>query len=145
ALVFGWSGFFITHAHDGHLIHARAYALIPLALLTQNPLLVRFQFQWFFFLSLTLALMFYAGHTQLPLYVFYLLLGRALWWGIVHWIRVREWKQGVQPFLATLAAQLFSMGLAALVLLPLLQLSLHTAERAGGADYEFATSDSMPP
>ncbi|MBZ0258555.1 YfhO family protein, partial [bacterium] len=45
----------------------------------------------------------------------------------------------------TLFSLILSVLLAAIVLVPLAQLSQHTAGRAGGAAYEFAVSDSMPP
>lgn len=145
ALAYGWSGFFITHGHDGHLIHVQACAWLPLALYVQTTWRNGFRFHSLFLFSLSLAAQFYAGHTQIPLYVFYLLLLRAAWWG---WNEARD-KRNLRAFfpypLWTAAGLALAAGLAALVLLPLLELSGRTAGRAGGADYEFSTNDSLPP
>lgn len=144
AIVYAWSGFFITHAHDGHLIHARAYAWIPLALLAQGAG-TGFSLRRAAALGLCLAMMFYAGHTQIPLYIFYLLIARAVWQSAWRW-RSGETQGAVLAGAGTTAAGIaLSMGLSALVLWPLAHLSGLTAGRAGGADYAFATSDSMPP
>ena len=78
AVVYAWSGFLITHGHDGHLIHVRAYALIPLALYFQTCWRENDSFGRLFVFALVLAGMFYAGHTQIPLYIFYLLLARGV-------------------------------------------------------------------
>ncbi|MBI1388451.1 MAG: hypothetical protein GC154_08385 [bacterium] len=144
AAAYAWSGFLITHAHDGHLIHVRAYAWIPLVLLAQGRgsdwtprRLASF--------SLCLAMMFFAGHTQIPLYVFYLVLFRSAWLGFFRWRAERRVMSALQGPLWTAAGLAFSLALSAVVLIPLLQLSKHTAGRAGGADYAFATSDSLPP
>nr|HQH72769.1 hypothetical protein [bacterium] len=149
ALAYGWSGFFITHGHDGHLIHVQAYAWLPLALYFQTTWQTTgrggFRFRSLFLFALCLAVQFYAGHTQIPLYVFYLLLFRAAWWG---WNEARDARR-VRAFfpypLWTAAGLALAIGLAALVLFPLLELSGWTAGRAGGADYEFSTNDSLPP
>lgn len=145
ALVYVWSGFLITHAHDGHLIHARAYAWIPLALWCQTVWMHHNRGWAFWGMTGSLALMFYGGHTQIPLYVFYVLFARALWTSLGQWSAGASWKSVVAPSLKTLAALGAAVGLSLLVLLPLADLSLHTAGRAGGADYDFATNDSMPP
>ncbi|MEW6234059.1 MAG: hypothetical protein AB1656_01610 [Candidatus Omnitrophota bacterium] len=145
ALVYGWSGFFITHGSDGHLIHIRACAWLPLVL--------HFQTQWrekrtktsLVLFAFSLSAMFYGGHTQIPLYVFYLVLLRALWWGFGDWRASGRWRSILPHPIATAIGLAFSLGLGALVLFPLLQLSRHTAERAGGARYEFAVNDSLPP
>ncbi len=145
ALVYGWSGFMITHGYDGHLIHVRAYALLPLALYLQTGWLEGVRMKTFVLFAASLAGMFYAGHTQIPLYIFYLLLGRAVVWGVYRYRDTHSWRAFfLYPFW-TLAGQLLAIGLAALVLVPLAELSLETAGRSGGADYAFATSDSMPP
>jgi len=145
AAVYVWSGFFITHADGGHLIHLRACAFIPLALYAQTTWRNGITPLNFLFFSLTLSGMFYAGHTQIPLYVFYLLLGRAIGWSA--W----EWKSGkpIAVFfrypLWTTGGLMLSLFLSATVLLPLLELSRNTMSRAGGANYVFATNDSVPP
>jgi len=145
AVVYAWSGFLITHAHDGHLIHVRAYALIPFALYFQSLWRNGITWKRFVMFTASCALMFYAGHTQIPLYIFYLLVFRSFWWA---WNEFRSsgystkiWKYPAYTMLGLLAAIIVSLP----VLLPLYQLSQHTAGRAGGADYAFATSDSMPP
>ncbi|MDX9754002.1 MAG: hypothetical protein RBU29_08580 [bacterium] len=145
ALVWGWSGFLITHAHDGHLIHVRAYAFIPLVLYFQTKLLSRFTWGALGLMALCLAAMFYGGHTQIPLYLFYLVLFRALWWGGWKVRDERAWSAILRLPAQTGAALVLSLLLSALVLVPLAELSQHTAGRAGGAGYAFATSDSLPP
>ncbi len=145
AVLYAWSGFFITHAHDGHLIHVRAYALLPLALYFQTFFRQQFDLRIFFLFALSLAGMFYAGHTQIPLYVFYLLIFRACWWGGESYLKSRKWGEALRFPLRTCAGIGIALALSAAVLLPLYELSTKTAGRAGGADYEFATGDSMPP
>lgn len=148
ATVYAWSGFFITHAHDGHLIHARAYAFIPLALWAQSLIFtaqgVRVWAALAGFAS-ALAMMFFAGHTQLPLYIFYALLFRAAWHAVARASIMGQWRKAVLSVVYTGTGLALSMLTAMLVLLPLIELSRHTASRAGGADYAFAVSDSMPP
>ncbi|MBN2329729.1 MAG: YfhO family protein [Candidatus Omnitrophica bacterium] len=145
ALAYCGSGFFITHGHDGHLIHIRAYALLPLALYCQTAWRNDHSFRWLSLFSLSLAGLFYAGHTQIPLYAFYLLFFRALWHGAFDFYADRKISSLVDYPLWTLAGQALAVGLAAFVLLPLVELSRETAGRSGGANYEFAASDSMPP
>ncbi len=145
ALVYAWSGFLITHAHDGHFIHVRAYAWIPFVLWAQNGLKHAFNWKPALGMAASLAGMFYGGHTQIPLYIFYLVMFRSLWWG---WLRFRESqpvKMVLLPVVNTLLVLLVSILISLPVLLPLYQLSKHTAGRAGGAEYSFAVSDSMPP
>ncbi len=145
SLIYGWSGFFVTHSSDGHLIHTRAYAYIPLILWLQPLFDHHCNLRRVFLFSLCLAAMFYAGHTQIPLYIFYLVFFRAAWWGIHTWRKGHNFRTVMRPPIATLGGLGLSLLLSALVLIPLYQFSQHTAERAGGARYEFATSDSMPP
>jgi len=145
ALAYGWSGFFITHGHDGHLIHARAYALLPFALYIQTCWRDGIKLKSVALFAIVLSGLFYAGHTQIPLYVYYLLMFRAVWWGIGDKLRSGQIKDLFPYPLWTLAGQALALGLAAFVIVPLLELSFETASRAGGADYQFATSDSMPP
>jgi hypothetical protein len=145
ATIYGWSGFFITHAHDGHLIHLRAYALIPLALYFQTLLKEKITFKRIFGLAAVLSGLFFAGHTQIPLYIFYILLFRSIWWGYNTFRHQRRLSALMVLPGWTAFALVFSLGLSALVLLPLLELSQHTAGRAGGTEYTFATSDSLPP
>ncbi|HOJ59117.1 MAG TPA: hypothetical protein PK878_02425 [bacterium] len=145
ALIYGWSGFFITHSHDGHLIHIQAYAWLPLALYFQTAWREGIRFRSLIFFALCLAAQFYAGHIQIPFYMFYLLLLRSVWWG---WNDARDARRLrlFFPYPAwTVAGLAMAAALSALVLLPLLELSGRTASRAGGADYEFATQDSLPP
>lgn len=145
ALVYAWSGFLITHAHDGHIIHVIAYAWIPFALWLQNGL----RGQWKIFslagFAISLAAMFYGGHTQIPLYVFYVVLFRSLWWGIIEFHTKKKIMFALQPICLTGVGLFLSVIISLPVLLPLYQLSKHTAGRAGGAAYSFAVSDSMPP
>lgn len=145
ALAYAWSGFLIAHAHDGHLIHVRACAWIPFALACQSawiPKAGRLASAGFI---ASLAMMFYAGHTQIPLYMFYLLFARSLWLG---WIEFRG-PGGLRAAFRIPALTLGGLAAAVIVslpvLLPLYQLSQHAAARAGGADFEFAVSDSLPP
>lgn len=145
ATVFAWSGFYITHGHDGHLIHLRAYAWIPFILWAQGVGRVAWGLKRAAVLAGCLAMMFYAGHTQIPLYIFYLLMARALWLGVWAWRGGAGWKQLIDGPAWTLFSLALAVLLAALVLVPLAQLSQHTAGRAGGAEFEFAVSDSMPP
>ncbi len=145
ALAYGWSGFFITHGHDGHLIHARAYALLPFALYIQTCWRDRLRLKSLALFAIVLSGLFYAGHTQIPLYVYYLLMFRAVWWGLGDMRSSGRIKDLIPYPLWTLAGQALALGLAAFVIVPLLELSSETASRAGGADYQFATSDSMPP
>lgn len=145
ALVYGWSGFFITHGHDGHLIHIRAYALVPLVLYLQTRWLDSLRFSRIFIFALGLAGLFYAGHTQLPLYVFYLLLARACWWGGWEYYRNRRFTDLIKFPLWTMFGLILAILIGAKVLFPLYELSTLTAGRAGGMDYQFATNDSMPP
>ncbi|MGC9327261.1 MAG: hypothetical protein ACP5I1_06485 [Candidatus Hinthialibacter sp.] len=145
ALAYCGSGFFITHGYDGHLIHIRAYALLPLALYCQTAGRSGSSLRYLFLFALSLAGLFYAGHTQIPLYAFYLLFFRALWRGAFDYYRESTTRSFLHEPLWTLAGQALSIGLAAFVLLPLVELSRETAGRSGGADYEFAASDSMPP
>jgi hypothetical protein len=145
ALVYAWSGFFITHAHDGHLIHARAYALLPLALYLQTLLREKPTGTHLSLFALSLAGLFHAGHTQIPLYVFYLLLFRACWWGLIDFKSSFHWKTLLLYPAWTIFGLVLALLLSATVLYPLYELSKQTAGRAGGADYDFAVSDSMPP
>ncbi len=145
ATVFAWSGFLITHGHDGHLIHLRAYAWVPLILWAHGAGTTAWGIRRAAGLAVCLAMMFYAGHTQIPLYIFYLLMARSAWRGAWAFRSTSDWKQLVSDPAWTLAALMLSLLLSALVLAPLAQLSQHTAGRAGGADYDFAVSDSMPP
>ncbi|MBZ0256090.1 hypothetical protein K8I31_08515, partial [bacterium] len=85
ATVYAWSGFFITHGHDGHLIHLRAYAWIPLALWAHGAGNTSWNMKRASLLAISLAMMFFAGHTQIPLYIFYLLMARSLWRGVWAW------------------------------------------------------------
>lgn len=141
-LVYGWSGFLVTHGYDGHLIHIRAYAFLPFALLFQSLWRLRQRPVYLLFLAMSVSLMFYGGHIQVPFYLFYLLLARAVWWGCWESQKIRSI---VRYALGTSFAIVWSIGLSALVLVPLVELSKETAGRAGGADYRFATNDSMPP
>ncbi|MDP8242443.1 MAG: hypothetical protein P9L94_00070 [Candidatus Hinthialibacter antarcticus] len=145
AVVYAWSGFYITHGHDGHLIHLRAYAWIPFTLWAQAAGSAQWSLKRSALLAACLAMMFYAGHTQIPLYIFYLLMARALWQSLWAWRGGAGWKQLASAPAWTLFSLALAVLLAALVLVPLAQLSQHTAGRAGGADYGFAVSDSMPP
>ncbi len=145
AMVYSWSGFFITHGGDGHLIHIRAYAFIPFVLYFQSRLRDQFTLSRFFLFGLGFALMFFGGHTQIPLYIFYLVMFRAVWWAVIDYRTYRSIRGAFQYPMTSLSGFLLSLCLAAVVILPLFQLSRHTAERAGGASYQFATHDSMPP
>lgn len=145
ALVYAWSGFFITHAHDGHIIHVIAYAWIPFALWFQNGLRSQWKAWCVSGFVLSLAAMFYGGHTQIPLYIFYVVLFRSLWWGIVEFQTNKKIIPALQPLYLSGVGLFLSVLISLPVLLPLYQLSKHTAGRAGGAAYSFAVSDSMPP
>jgi len=141
ATVYAWSGFFILHSNDGHLIHIQAYAYIPLCLLAQDRLREGFTWLRVTGLAAPLAMMILAGHLQLPLYVFYLLLFRALW----PFGRPFYYKSTARTVIQTGAGIGASLLICAAVILPLLQFSSYSSTRAGGAEYEFATHDSMPP
>lgn len=145
AIAYSWSGFFITHGSDGHLIHIRAYAWLPLALTLQTQWREGINSRQIVLFALSLAALFYAGHTQIPLYVFYLLIFRSLWWGIQDYRKNPTFRALARYPFWTLAGQALAVGMAALILVPLVELSRTTAGRAGGAEYEFAVSDSMPP
>lgn len=145
ALVYAWSGFLITHAHDGHIIHVIAYSWIPFALWCQNGFRSRWHFGYILGFSITLTAMFFGGHTQIPLYIFYVVMFRSLWWGIQSFLQNKNVQKAVQPVFATGVGLALSILLSLPVLLPLYQLSKQTAGRAGGAAYSFAVSDSMPP
>lgn len=145
AIAYSWSGFFITHGYDGHLIHIRAYAWLPLSFYLQTRWRDGVELRHVALFAASLAMLFYSGHIQLPLYVFYLLVFRGLWWGIQDFRRSRTIRSFLHYPFWTLAGQTLAIGMAALILIPLAELSRETAGRAGGADYQFATSDSMPP
>jgi hypothetical protein len=145
ALVYCWSGFFITHGYDGHLIHIRAYAFIPLVLYFQTIWKEKRHISSICWMAVCLSLMFFGGHTQIPLYIFYLVLFRSMWWAVEEWLLTRSLKGISVYFLPSFCGICLSIALAAVVLFPLYELSQYTAGRAGGADYSFATNDSMPP
>ena len=144
AVIYGWSGFLITHAHDGHLIHAGAYALIPFVLFFQTQLFRQKKFLFLFCMAAGISGMFYAGHTQIPLYMFYVILARAAWKSYCEYQETGNFALSYPHTIKTMGAIILSLMLGALVLLPLAELSQNTAGRAGGADYSFATSDSLP-
>lgn len=145
ALVYTWSGFFMTHAHDGHLIHVIAYAWIPYVLWAQNGLRHQWNWQYMLGMSCALAAMFYGGHTQIPLYIFYVVVFRSLWWGWLDYFQPNTFLDCIQSVLKTGLALAVSILISLPVLLPLYEISKHTAGRAGGAAYSFTVSDSMPP
>ncbi|MFH1739047.1 MAG: hypothetical protein ABIH23_08570, partial [bacterium] len=150
--VYAWSGFFILHSSDGHMIHIQAYAYIPICLLAQDRLRLGFSWKRLAGIAVPLAMMILAGHLQLPLYVFYLLLFRAAW----YFFMTRSPRLGApcdgvlkresfQALLSTAAGISVALLLCTAVLLPLYQLSAYSSTRAGGVDYSFATHDSLPP
>ena len=140
--IYAWAGFFMLHADDGHWIHIQAYAYIPFCLLAQDRLREGFTWLRLAGLVVPLVMMILAGHTQLPLYVFYLLIFRDLWYFFAQkgLFRVKS-----RRIVVTLGGIAFSLLICAAVLIPLLELSAHSSTRAGGMSYESATHDSLPP
>ncbi len=140
--IYAWTGFFMLHADDGHWIHIQAYAYIPLCLLAQDRLREGFTWLRLTGLVIPLAMMILAGHTQLPLYVCYLLIFRDLWY---FFARKEHLRIKSRQMAATLGGIAISLLICAAVLIPLLELSAHSSTRAGGMSYESATHDSLPP
>ncbi len=141
ATVYAWSGFFILHSNDGHLIHIQAYAYIPFCLFAQDRLRTGFSWLRVTGLAAPLAMMILAGHLQLPLYTFYLLLFRAFWPQNSGF----SFKTVGRNLIRTGTGIAASLLICSAVILPLLQFSGYSSTRAGGAEYKFATHDSMPP
>ena len=144
ALVWQWSAFLICHMHDGHLIHLRACAWMPLVFWGQDRLLAQRSVRGLLACGIPFALMVLGGHVQVPYYAACLLLARgiALMWDGVE-MRERL-TAGLHGFGMTAGALAVAGGLLAFVILPLHELSANSSARAGGATYELASSDSLP-
>ena len=144
ALVWQWSAFLICHTHDGHLIHLRACAWMPLVFWGQDELMRRRSVRGLLSCAVPFALMVLGGHVQVPFYAAYLLLAR----GFVMSFQGQEVKNrlaaGLRGFGMAIGAMAVAGGLLGFVVLPLQELSANSSARAGGASYELASSDSLP-
>ncbi len=144
ALVWQWSAFFICHMHDGHLIHMRACAWLPLAFWGQDRLMERGTVVRLLACGLPFGMMVLGGHVQIPLYVAYLLVARGAVLGFAGENIKLRMRNGVRTAGITLGALAAIGGILGFLLVPLQELSAKSSARSGGANFEFASSDDLP-
>ena len=134
-IVFGMSGFMM--AHLGHAVIVHAVAWIPLTIWSLEQLRQKWSRWWFMAASIGIALSFLGGHT--PIFTYGLMLSIA-------YAIVLGWKAPIgrwRYYLACVALSVLSLGLAAVQILPTMEI-VGQSVRTG---YKFSDfiSHSLPP
>ena len=145
-LIWGWSGYAASNSIWGFTGLTAATVYLPLGMLFIERLWeTKNRSRYFALTSATLSFQILAGHPQPVVYTFYFLLLYGTW------VSFRKFRSGeVRPakcagMVALIPlAMVFSLLLSALVVLPAAEIAQFSATRQGGADYAFATHDSVP-
>jgi hypothetical protein len=143
-LSFMFSGFLVGRTQFITIVNGAAW--LPLIFLLTERLLRRPGRAGAMWLALAVALQFLAGHAQVWLYSLLAVAGYAplrLWLGN-QGAQTGAWGQRAQALAWLAAAMALALGLAAVQLLPTLELSLHS-QRAGGIDAQEAMTYSFWP
>ncbi len=141
AVVFAFSGYTFTRIQAGHLGVLACGAWLPLILWFCRRALERRSWRWAVLGGAPVGLAFLAGH---PATFVYVVLTLAAYAAFCAWRAApepREFLKSLVPLLALML--LVGLGLAAVQLLPLAELTLHSDRQA--VDYNFAARFSWPP
>jgi len=145
SLVWAWCGIAAGYRFAGFMAWAGATVYIPLAFLLFDLWNERHQIVHGLLLTAVLALQLHAGHPQPCLFTFYFLLAYACWQALSSRSQTLKARQRLTMISIVPLCFAGALLLAAVILLPLVEVSLFTAARQGGASYHFATTDSLPP
>lgn len=144
-LVWAWCGVAAGYRHAGFMAWAGAMPYLPLGFLFVDLWHERRRLVYGLLLVATLALQLHTGHPQPCLFSFYFLFGYSCWLALTAGgggATLRQ-RMGLLVFVPLCFAG--ALLLAAVMLAPLVEVSSFTAARQGGASYQFATTDSLPP
>ena len=145
AILYSWCGFAIGKIFSGFGTMPSTLPYIPLAILICDQALNKSQANRWFLLAFVLALQILAGHPQIPLYTWYLILGYVIYWILCDPQGLQlKFREKIQRSTWLLIAFVFAIGLSAISLLPTMEVVQFSATRGGGAEYGFATHDSLP-
>lgn len=134
-ITYGMSGFFM--AHLGHTAIIQCAAWLPLILLGVEKLRNGFHAGWFSITCVAVAFSILAGHFQIAVYSLGLV---ALYVLVMSWrASLSRWRYYSLSSLGVLSG----IGIAAIQLLPTLELARHSLRSS--VTYEFFTGFSMPP
>ena len=120
-ITYGASGFMMAHLGHTSMIHTATW--IPLTILACEKLLRSNRIVWLVILSISIACLLLAGHPQISVYGLFLLISYAVFFGVLtsnRWLFYRQ-------FIFAIA---LGMGLAAIQLLPTIELAQMTSRSA---------------
>ena len=142
-IVLTFNGFMIARLHAGHVPHLMTLSYLPLLLAAAHWAVQRRSIAATLLAGVPLGLAMLAGYA--PFFPF-LVAAVSL---LMLWLAVQEWQKREYAKGAWILAQLVILGLfsgmlAAVQLLPTVEMTL-ASSRVAGADYAFANSLSMPP
>ncbi len=141
AVVFAFSGYTFTRIQAGHVGLFNTGAWLPLILWVGKRALERRSWRWAILGGAPVGMAFLAGHTATFIYVG---LALALYLTFCAWRSALDLRAMLKILLPTLILMtVVGLGLGAVQLLPLAELTLHSNRQS--VDYAFAARFSWPP
>jgi hypothetical protein len=141
AVVFAFSGYTFTRIQAGHVGLFNTGAWLPLILWMGKRAMQHRSWRWAILGGLPVGMAFLAGHTATFIYVGLTL---ALYLAFCAWRAAPDLRALLKILLPTLALMtVVGLGLGAIQLLPLAELTLHSNRQT--VDYAFAARFSWPP
>jgi len=143
AVVYAFCGYFAVRIFAGHIGVVMTLAWTPMLLWALHLALKRDRWTAAILGGLLVALAFLAGHTASLLYVMLVFGAYALYKAWLAWQRTGELLAGARPLLLGGLMLLSGLGIAAIQLLPALELVQSSVRQ--DTSYSFAAGQSWPP
>ena len=143
ACVYMFNGFLFIRLSAGHSTMINGYAWLPLIFYLFLKGLETQKKSYLVYLALVIALQLLCGHPQVPYYTLLSLFIYLIGYSIFKWKKEKNIRAVILPGLFYFIPVGIAVALAAIQLLPAWQLAQESATRAGGVQYEVATTASL--
>lgn len=144
AVVFMFSGTIGTRIFPGHLFIVDAFVWFPLILYSFEKIISTQKILFAILGSIAIFLVIIAGHTQIAFYAIFISLGYLFLRSLAEYYKNKDLKIVVKIYALAFLSLLFSLGLSAIQLLPMLEFS-KLSVRSLGISFQFATAFSTHP